>query len=240
MKKTVLFLLLAAAVVLMCTQSAYAGEAAAGGEEMSLFDLIWAAGWIGLLIILLSVAGFALGIEHAISIRRDKLLPADFVAEVEDMLDQEEYEETLHVCEGEENLLGQMVGPAIAKMDHGYESMVEAMDEAGEESSLALHHKISYVALIATISPMLGLLGTVVGMIQTFMVFASTPGAGATELAPGISKALVTTVMGLIVAIPMTIVFQFFRNRVLRMVLESSNIASDLVRRFKPGQRAAG
>ena len=112
-----------------------------------------------------------------------------------------------------------MIGPAIAKMDHGYDSMADAMNEAGEEGSLSLHHKISYVALIANIAPMLGLLGTVWGMVQTFLVFASKPGATAADLAPGISQALMTTVMGLVVAIPMMIVFQFFRNRVLRPVL---------------------
>ena len=225
----------------VCTALVYAGEAAdTGTKDMTLFDLIWAAGYIGFVIILMSIAGLALSIEHFITIRRDKLLPADFVLEIEDLFEQEEYEEALHICEGEENFLAQMVGPAIAKMEHGYDSMTDAMNEAGEEGSLSLHHKISYVALIANISPMLGLLGTVWGMVQTFLVFASKPGATAADLAPGISQALMTTVMGLVVAIPMMIVFQFFRNRVLRLVLESSNIASDLMRRFRPGQRAAG
>ncbi len=232
---------MAVGMMCACTAFVYAGEAAdTGTVEMTLFDLIVAAGLIGLVIILLSIAGLALAIEHFVTIRRDKLLPADFVLELEDLFDQEEYDEASRICEGEENFLALMVGPAIAKMDHGYEAMLEAMNEAGEESSLSLHHKISYVALIANIAPMLGLLGTVWGMVQTFLVFASKPGATATDLAPGISQALMTTVMGLVVAIPMMIVFQFFRNRVLRLVLESSNIAADLIRRFKPGQRAAG
>ena len=232
---------MAVGMMCACTAFVYAGEAAdTGTEKTTLFKLIYEAGFIGLAIILLSVAGLALAIEHFVTIRRDKLLPADFVLELEDLFEQEEYEDALRICEGEENFLAQTVGPAIAKMDHGYESMTDAMNEAGEESSLSLHHKISYVALIANIAPMLGLLGTVVGMIRTFLTFASKPSATAQDLAPGISQALMTTVMGLIVAIPMMIVFQFFRNRVLRLVLESSNIAADLIRRFKPGQRAAG
>ena len=241
MKKALLLSLAAVGIMAACAAVAWAGEPGAPATtKMSVFDLLWEAGLIGLFIILLSVAGLALTIEHAFSIRREKLLPPDFVAELEDLFDQEDYEEVLNLCDSDDNFLSHMVAASMSKLDAGYESMVEGMAEAGEEASLMLHHKVSYLALIANISPMLGLLGTVVGMIRTFLVFASTPGAGPPELAGGISQALMTTVMGLIVAIPVMVAFQFFRNRVVRLVLESTNIASDIIRRFKPGQRAAG
>ena len=241
MKKAVVVSLMLVGVFVLLAAPAFAAEGPDGEKaDMTVLGLIMSAGVIGWVIILLSVVGLALSIEHAINLRREKLLPPEFVVELQDLFEQEDYEEALHLCEGEENFLAQTMAASMAKMDHGYESMEDALVEANEEMSLSLHQKISYVALIANIAPMLGLLGTVVGMIITFKVFAETPGAGAAELAPGIAMALVTTVMGLIVSIPLMVVFQFFRNLLVKVVLESSNIAGDLIRQFKPGQRAAG
>jgi len=233
-------------IVVLCVMLIVAGTALAGeateqaARKSSLLTLLWEAGLIGFLILILSFVGTALIIEHAMTIRRDKLLPHFFIAELEELFENEEYEEALQLCETEDNLLSRIVAAGLSKVDMGYDVMEESMAEAAEESSLSLQHKISYVSLIGAISPMLGLLGTVVGMIISFEKIANLQGqATPAELASGISMALVTTVLGLIVAIPMMAAYHYFRNKVMRFDLESGIIAGDLMRRFRPAQKQA-
>jgi len=240
MKKTLLIIAVVAVAVVGMTTAACAAEGDAEGQEMTVWALVQASGLIGLFILLLSFAGLALIIEHAITIRRDKLLPHYFIVELEDLFESEEYEEAMQLCEEEDNILSRVIASGLGKVDQGYDTMEEAMGEAAEETSMSLHHKISYVSLISAIAPMLGLLGTVVGMIMAFAKLAETQGtANPAQLAEGISMALVTTVMGLIVAIPMMSAYHFFRNKVMRLDMEAGGIAGDLMRRFRPAQKAA-
>jgi biopolymer transport protein ExbB len=236
--KKVAMLSLAVSVLMgICVTVAWAGEATqAAPLHMSLWDLILKSGSIGFCIIGCSIAGLALSIEFGITFRREKLLPTGFVGEMEELFEQEDYEEALNLCESDDNLLANMMGASLAKMDAGYDSMVDTLVEAGEENSLQLNNKLSYLALLANVGPLLGLLGTVVGMVQCFLVFASIPNASAVDLAPGIALALVTTVEGLIVSIPLTTAFHYFRNRIAVLTLESFQSASDLLRRLKPAQ----
>ncbi|MBN1908236.1 MAG: MotA/TolQ/ExbB proton channel family protein, partial [Pirellulales bacterium] len=104
-----------------------------------------------------------------------------------------------------------------------------------------LEHRLSYIALIGTISPMFGLLGTVHGMVDSFYEIAT---AGATpkasELAGGISKALLTTLIGLMIAIPAIAAFGILRNRIARLVLEAGILSEDLMSRFsKVGKKSS-
>jgi biopolymer transport protein ExbB len=110
------------------------------------------------------------------------------------------------------------------------------MLEAGEEANVALQQKISYLSLIGNISPMLGLLGTVNGMVGAFGKIAVMTVVKPSVLAANINEALVTTLLGLVVAIPVMCAYQFFSNRVTRIVLESSTVVSDLMERFKPAK----
>jgi len=239
MKKTLLVMVAILAVIAVAA-AAYAADGGSAGEKMNVMHLISKSGKIGIFILLLSFIGLALIIEHAVTIRRDKLLPQYFVVELEDLFEAEEYEEALQLCEVEDNLLSRVVAAGLAKIDMGYSTMEEAMSETAEESAMSLHHKISYISLISAIAPMLGLLGTVVGMVIAFEdLRALGAAANAADLAGGISMALMTTVMGLIVAIPMMAAYHFFRNKVMRLDMEAGVIAGDLMRRFKPAQKAA-
>ncbi len=108
------------------------------------------------------------------------------------------------------------------------------MQEVGDEESMRLEHLLSYLALIGTISPMFGLLGTVDGMVQAFDVIAqSTVSPKPSELAQGIATALVTTLVGLWLAIPSIAAFNILRNRVSRLVLEVGTVSEGLMRRFQ-------
>lgn len=200
----------------------------------SVLDTIAKGRVIGFIIIGLSMVSLALVIEHAVTIRRDKLCPPELASELEDYFNQEQYEEALELCNVEHNLLTDVVRSGLSRIDSGYDRMVEAMQEAGEEAAVNLQQKISYLSLIGNISPMLGLLGTVRGMVGAFGQIATMKVVRPQVLAGNINEALVTTLLGLIVAIPTMCCYQFFSNRVSKLVLESSTIVSDLMERFKP------
>ena len=206
-----------------------------GAGRRTLWDNIKAGGVTELVIILLSVVAMSLTIEHAVSIRREKLVPPYVLNELEQLFDEEEYEEAMDLCDQEDCFLCRVVGAGLARIGGGYERMAEAIQEVGEEEATTLHQKISYLSLIAAIAPMLGLLGTVMGMIEAFNIIAAMAGAAnPADLANGISKALITTATGLIVAIPTMCAYMFFRNRVIKVVQEVGAITGELMERFRP------
>lgn len=120
----------------------------------------------------------------------------------------------------------------------GYQRMVEGAGEALEESTSILNIRIGYQALIATVEPMLGLLGTVIGMIEAFDTLAALKGAAnPAELADSIAKALVTTATGLIIAIPVLVMYMYLKNKMMRIVQETTIIVGELLDHFKPPQQ---
>jgi biopolymer transport protein ExbB len=104
----------------------------------------------------------------------------------------------------------------------------------GDEEAVKLHQKIGWLSVIANVAPMMGLLGTVSGMVQAFRVIATSKNPDPSELASGISMALLTTLFGLIVAIPTTAAFAYLRNNLVRSVIEVGAIVEDLFERFRP------
>ncbi len=204
-------------------------------QATSMFNIIVSGGGaIGIVIILLSVVSMTLIIENMISLNRDKLIPPGALSTLEGMFDDEDYEGALQLCEAEDSPLTNTLSPALARMDGGYEAMLDGLIESGDEQATYLGQKISYLSLIAGVSPMLGLFGTVWGMIRAFDKISKTGGAAKPdELAEGIMLALVTTFLGLFVAIPTSAFYFFLRNRVSRIVIEINAVCSELLERFR-------
>ena len=214
--------------------TAWAAAATEAETERTFLDNIKAGGPVGYTIILLSVAGLALMIEHAVSLRREKLIPPYLLSELENLFDEEEYEEAMDLCDQEDAMLCRVVGAGLAKIGGGYAQMKEAIEEVSEEEATNLTQKISYLSLVSGIAPMLGLLGTVQGMIKAFDKIAVMRGAlNPSDLAESISMALITTFLGLLVAIPTTAGYMFFRNKVMKLSQEASAITGELIARFR-------
>ncbi|HIA26631.1 MAG TPA: MotA/TolQ/ExbB proton channel family protein [Planctomycetes bacterium] len=204
-----------------------------GVQTKTVLDNINDGGVVGYIIIGLSIAGVSLIIMYAMSMRRDVLVPPELLAHVEGLFDEEDYESALDALEQEQSFLSSVLAAGLPKIDRPYEDIELAMEEAGDQEASSLHQKISYLSLIAAVSPMLGLLGTVKGMVVAFnKIAASKTSPKPAELADGISEALMTTMMGLIVAIPMTVSYFLFKNRIDTATLEVSNIATELMERF--------
>jgi biopolymer transport protein ExbB len=221
-------------------EPAPASEPAATDEEaaqdISYLAWIYEALGPGYMIIFLGLSFtlVALFVMNLLTARRDNVCPQHLLESFEGHLNEKRYQEAYELAKSDESMLGMVLSAGLAKLSVGYPQAVEAMQEVGEEENMKLEHRLSYMALIGTISPMVGLFGTVHGMISSFQVIAaggSTPKAA--DLAKGISTALFTTLIGLAIAIPAIAAFNILKNRVARLVLEVGIYSEDLMSRFQ-------
>ncbi len=182
----------------------------------------------------LSFSLVAVLVMNILVARRAQILPPGLIEGFEKHLEAKQYQEAYELARNDDSFLGKVLSAGLSRLTYGYQPAVEAMQEVGEEESMRLEHLLSYLALIGTISPMFGLLGTVDGMVQAFDVIAqSTVSPKPNELAQGIATALVTTLVGLWLAIPAIAAFNILRNRVSRLVLEVGTVSEGLMRRFQ-------
>jgi len=208
---------------------------AAEPEGPTLGDLIRDAGAFGWAIIALSVVGLAVAIQNFVELKREKLAPPELIDEIQALFDEGQFQEAMELCESEPTFLTRVCAAGIAKIGHPFDVIEKSLTEMGDEEAVKLHQKVGWLSLIANVAPMMGLLGTVSGMVKSFNVIASSGGAAdPAALAGGISQALLTTLFGLLVAIPMTAVFAFLRNNLVRSVIEVGAIVEDLFERFRP------
>lgn len=237
----------AAGVVLAQTPDApppAAAEDATAESDVAGPQGVWgifrASGLIGMLIMLLSVAAVALVIEHAMTIRESVLMPPGLREEVRQLLAEGKPLPAQQRCHMAPSFLAYVIEAGLSEIEGGWTAVEKATEDALADQSARLFRKLEYLSLIGNIAPMLGLLGTVIGMILAFREVAGTQGAArAADLAQGIYLALVTTVEGLIVAIPAVAAFAVFRNRVDQLVAEVAYAAQHA---FSPLKRlrAAG
>lgn len=176
----------------------------------------------------------ALFIMNLLASKRDNLCPRALVDGFRALLDERKYQEAYELAKSDESFLGQMLAAGMARISSGYEKAMTAMEQVGEEENMKLEHRLGYMALIGTIAPMVGLFGTVDGMIRSFIVIANTNTTPKpAELAMGISTALVTTIVGLAIAIPAMAAFNILKNRVARLILEVGVVSEELMSRFE-------
>jgi biopolymer transport protein ExbB len=205
--------------------------------RLTFLRLISYSGPVGYGIIALSFAAVALSIDYARTIRREKLMPPQMVIELQDLINRNQFKEALLRCEQDDSFLSAVVGTGLSVVSGGStdaEEIQTAMIEAGEEQTARLYRRIEYLSLINAIAPMLGFLGTVTGMILAFNEVAlRAERVRPADLAHGISQALVTTVMGLIVAIPGMGAFVMFRNRIDALAGEAETVVAQVTSRLR-------
>jgi biopolymer transport protein ExbB len=199
-----------------------------------IIDALGNAGTIGYIIIAISIVSVALVVENFMSVKREKLAPTDTVEELEAYFDEEQFQEAVDLCEDERTYLTRVVEAGLSKLGHSFDTIQTSVREMQEEETVKLFQKIGWLSLIAASAPMMGLLGTVSGMFVTFGDIANAGGSvSPAQLAGGIKLALVTTILGLIVALPTGAFFFILRNRVVRLTIEVNAIAEDLFERFR-------
>ncbi len=231
---------LTALTVLFLAVPAMAQAGAAGeGEKTSVFTwFVVRGGVIGWLIILIDVASWAIIIEHFISIRRTNILPDPVREQVGQMVEGKQYREVIDYTSAEPSMLSYLLHQSLTEAAHGYAAMERAMEEAAEERTTKLLRKIEMLNVIGNVAPMLGLLGTVLGMIIVFSKIVEVGGMPDPKtLAEGVGIALVTTFWGLVVAIPALAVYAVMRNRIDALSSEAMSLAQTILSAFRPGAR---
>lgn len=224
-----------------------AGETTAteeeGERENFLMVMIRANGWVfGPLLLALSFVMVALIMMNVLQVRRDNLLPVEFIESFEQRLTAKDYQGAYETAKNDDSVVARVLAAGLSKLNRGYSEAIEGMQEVGEDENMALEHRLSYLSLIASVAPMIGLAGTVAGMIGAFQEIALSPvQPKPKDLAQDIYTALFTTIEGLGIAIPAMIAYSLLRNRVARLVLEVGIVSEGLMSRFAAvGKRTSG
>ena len=233
-----------AIVLVLATAARAQSEAVVSTPPQGLFEIVFSGGILGVSIILvllaLSITATYLVFEHGLTIRREHLIPDDLQHKLRNDFQHGSLEDAVASCQAAPNFLSFVVLQGLAEADGGWPAVEKALEDALAEQAARLLRKIEYLSVIGNIAPMIGLLGTVTGMIFAFQQVASTQGgAGAADLAEGIYQALVTTVGGLIVAIPSLAACAVLRNRVDQLVAESTYVVQHVCRPLKRRLTAA-
>lgn len=226
---------LSAAVLLALTAGpALAADNTSIGNESFFESVINWGGWVGWVIIALSVWTVAMIIEMFVTLKQEKLVPPEVSDELEALLEEGEFQEALELCEAQPNFVTNCMAAALPRMNEGWDKMKEAMENTAGVEGMKLQQKVGWLLFLSNIAPMLGLFGTVVGMIEAFKEIVRlgakvTP----TDLAAGISAALITTFDGLMVAMPALFAYQYFRNRAAKLTVAFGGILEDMTNRFR-------
>ncbi len=205
-----------------------------GGVRKSLLEHIHSGGVIGYVIIALSILAVTLLLISVYQLRIRRLAPPEIVSGLDRMLRDGDTSGALAFCkaEGNESFVSRVFASALTRCSRsafGFLELRTALEEAGQEEVSRLQRSTDGVGLIATIAPMLGLLGTVVGMVGAFETINTSGGfARPDQLAGDISVALITTVMGLVVAIPATFAHSWLRGRVEALASQAGEITEEL------------
>lgn len=198
--------------------------------------LVWpGGGTIGLMIWGQSIAVVALLIQYIITIRRQTWIPDVVRQQIQSLFDNKQYREVIELTAAEPSLLSNIVHAGLTEAAYGYNAMEEAMEEAAQDRSGNTKAKLEWMNVLGNTGPMLGLLGTVWGMILMFMkITALNKMPPASMLAEEIGIALVTTLLGLCVAIPALTIYSIYKNRVDQLTSEALDIAAELIGTFRP------
>ncbi len=194
-------------------------------QAAGFFDILLSGGLVGLLILLvlfaLSVAAAYLVFDQVMTLRRSEVLPDGVSDAVRQALLTGRPAEADAACRRQPSVLSVVLLSGLSEFEFGWREVEKAVEDSLAQQAARLMRRIEYLSVIGNIAPMVGLLGTVTGMIFAFQQVATTRGAaGAGDLAEGIYQALVTTVGGLVVAIPALAVYAICRNRVDSLIAE--------------------
>lgn len=194
-----------------------------------MFELIQAGGWVMWPIVLCSIAALAIIGERMWSLRRRYVCPPNLLAQASRWLSSNELDETRLQLLRDSSPLGRILAAGLVNRQHDRDIIKEAIEDAGRRAVPDLERYLRTLGTVAAISPFLGLLGTVLGMIQMFSGIGAHGIGDPTMVAQGIAKALITTAAGLVVAIPSIMFYRYFRGRVDELLLDMEEQALKLI-----------
>ena len=215
-----------------------AAAAAEEGSSGGIGSVIFGGGFVGTILWLAifgtSIAGVSLIVDSFVNIREKKIMPEHLVGRVQEAMEQGDVMKALQHCEDEPCPLSNILSAGFSNVEEGFEVVQDSVTITGEMESEWLMQKINYLNVVGNLAPMLGLLGTVQGMIMAFATLGSAAGAAKQSmLAVNISLALWTTAAGLAIAIPAVAFYFFFRNRAAKIILKMESLSLDLFKALR-------
>jgi biopolymer transport protein ExbB len=223
-------LILTPLIALLTVASATAAE---GGHSDSIISTILHSNgmvifvWICLLVT--SVIMVTLIIQLAISLRKQKLAPPPLVDSLRQLIASGNYQEAWETCNANKNYLANVLKSGLSRIGRGKEAVETGLSEHGLREATLLRTRNSYLSVIGVVSPMIGLLGTVIGMMGAFAVLGASGMGNPKELAGKISEVLLATASGLFIAIPAFVSYYIFRNMSQASIVHADDIVNTLI-----------
>jgi biopolymer transport protein ExbB len=208
-----------------------------------IIHMVESLGWVfGPLLMSLSIILVALCVLLILDLRMQNAIPPGFVDEFTDTVNKRKFKEAFDMARNDPSFLGRVLTAGMGRLQYGIEDARDTAMNALEAIKSDKDQKNNYTAVIASLGPMLGLVGTVYGMIESFMVLgSSTSTPNASALAEGISHALAVTLFGIGVSVPAIFFNAFFRNRIVKVSMDTGHIADDLLTQmYHNSKKAAG
>jgi biopolymer transport protein ExbB len=194
-----------------------------------VWELIKAGGWMMFPIIGCSVIALTIICERAMALRLDRIIPKDLVAQVWILVKNNKIDAAKIKELRQGSPLGRVLAAGLVNLHHSREVMKESIEDVGRHEVHLLERYLNTLGTIAGVSPLMGLLGTVFGMIKIFDAVSAQGMTSPAQMASGIAEALITTAAGLLVAIPALFAYRFYRGKVERVVVKMEQEALKLI-----------
>ena len=213
--------------------------AAESASSAGLWQVIVGSGWLGVVLWLAllgdSIAAAWLAIDFFITINPKKIIPEGLINDVREAMEQGDVMKAVQRCEQDQGPLPSILQAGFRNVKEGFEVIQEQVGAAADLESEKLMQRVAYLNMCGSIAPMLGLLGTVQGMIMAFANLANSSAGAAQQgmLALNIAQALWTTAAGLVVAIPAVSLYTYFKNRLSRIILTMEGMTMDLIKALR-------
>jgi biopolymer transport protein ExbB len=206
--------------------SAYAADSAESWKLLSIFEK---GGFMMYPILFASVLMLGIALERAYNLRRKNIINSDFLQNVRDQWDWKDIQKTLRLLKSYDNALSRILKVGLLRVGGKLDEIERAIEGAGQHEASLMNSNLRVLGAVANITPMMGLLGTVFGMIKAFNVISLSGTGNPGLVASGISEALITTAAGMVVGIPALAFYHYFRGKIDRYIFEMEEISFELV-----------
>jgi len=202
-------------------------------EQSFLVWVVWTSGAIGGFLLLISIYFIATIIQLFMELKPVVVAPPELMEECEALLAKRDFNSIYKLAKDSPSELGQLIATGMVGLSTGLTDAREAIDRQGEVVTVEMEKRISMLAVVGTLGPLIGLLGTLKGMISSFSVIATKDTQmKASEVAGGISEALLLTFEGVFLSVPAIFFFAYFKNRVASLTVQTLNAADEFIRRL--------
>lgn len=194
-----------------------------------MLNYIIKGGWVMYPLVFCSVLALAVVLERFYSLRESRIHPPDFVTKVKRLLHEGKLNEAIAICGNSPFPISKIIEAGILKIDASHDEIKETIEHTGKKESTKLKKYLTPLATVATVAPLLGLLGTVTGMIKAFEVVATIGVGNPKELAGGVAEALITTAAGLMIGIPALVAYNYFYKKAHGYISDMENTSMELL-----------